>query len=389
MPQGTQKTTVTGGCMKKELTSTLQIKRNNRRKVLRYILSHDAISRQEIAQGLGISTPTVLQNVNELMQMGLVRDAGQYESTGGRKAGIVAANADAVYSVGIEITRNHIGMVLVDLAGHLVCESRESCVYCHDADYYYRLGTAVEHFTRQSGIHCERIGYAGISIPGILDHEKKVITDSHVLELARLDCTVFQELLPWPCSFENDANAAGYAELRDLSAEGTMIYLSLSNSVGGAIYQNGVLLPGSEERGGEFGHMRIVPEGRLCYCGQTGCLDAYCSALRLTEQTDGNLEQFFEEISHQNPKLMTVWQDYLHWLSYAVINLRMIFDGKIILGGYVGGYLAPYLDSLRDQVRRMDPFGHTGDYLFCGKYRQLASAYGAALRPLDTFLESI
>ena len=180
-----------------------------------------------------------------------------------------------------------------------------------------------------------------------------------------------------------------YDLLYHMETEGTMIYLSLSNSVGGAIYQNGVLLPGSEERGGEFGHMRIVPEGRLCYCGQTGCLDAYCSALRLTEQTDGNLEQFFEEISHQNPKLMTVWQDYLHWLSYAVINLRMIFDGKIILGGYVGGYLAPYLDSLRDQVRRMDPFGHTGDYLFCGKYRQLASAYGAALRPLDTFLESI
>lgn len=375
--------------MKKELTSTLQIKRNNRRKVLRYILSHHAISRQEIAQGLGISTPTVLQNVNELMQMGFVRDAGQYESTGGRKAGIVAANADAVYSVGIEITRNHIGMVLVDLGGNLVCESRENCVYCNHADYYRQLSTTVEHFTQQSGIYCERIRYAGISIPGILDREKKAITDSHVLELAHLDCTVFQENLPWQCSFENDANAAGYAELRDLSAEGTVIYLSLSNSVGGAIYQNGVLLPGSEERGGEFGHMRLEPEGKLCYCGQKGCFDAYCSALRLSEKAGGSLERFFDGINRENPELMTVWQDYLHWLSYAVINLRMIFDGKIILGGYVGGYLAPYLDPLRTQVQKLDPFAHAGDYLFCGKYRQLASAYGAALRPLDTYLESI
>ena len=375
--------------MKKELTSTLQIKQNNRRKVLRYILSHHAISRQEIAQGLGISTPTVLQNVNELMQMGLVRDAGQYESTGGRKAGIVAANADAVYSVGIEITRNHIGMVLVDLGGSLVCETRENCAYRNHAPYYHRLGAIAEHFTQQSGIPCERIRYAGISVPGILDPEKTAITDSHVLGLSYLDCTVFQKILPWQCSFENDANAAGYAELRDLPAEGTMIYLSLSNSVGGAIYQNGILVPGSEERGGEFGHMRMVPEGKLCYCGQKGCLDAYCSALRLSEKSNGSLEQFFDGVDREIPELMTVWRDYLYWLSYAVINLRMIFDGKIILGGYVGGYLAPYLDSLRAQVQKLDPFGHTGDYLFCGKYRQLASAYGAALRPLDQYLENV
>ena len=375
--------------MKKELNSTLQIKRNNRRKVLRYILSHHAISRQKIAQGLGISAPTVLQNVNELMQMGFVRDAGQYESTGGRKAGIVAANTDAVYSVGIEITRNHIGMVLVDLGGDLICESRKNCIYCNHSDYYRQLGSAVERFTQQSGIRCERIRYAGISIPGILDREKKAITDSHVLGLTHLDGAVFQENLPWQCSFENDANAAGYAELRDLPAEGTVVYLSLSNSVGGAIYQNGILLPGNEERGGEFGHMRLKPEGRLCYCGQKGCVDAYCSALRLSGKADGNLERFFDGVNCKKPEFMAVWQEYLHWLSYAVINLRMIFDGKIILGGYVGGYLTPYLDSLRTQVQRLDPFGHPGDYLFCGKYQQLASAYGAALRPIDAYLESI
>ncbi len=375
--------------MKKELTSTLEIKRNNRRKILRFILSHGAISRQEIARGLSVSMPTVLQNVNELTRIGLVRDAGQYESTGGRKAGIVAARADAIHSVGIEITRNHIGMVLVDLAGNLVCEKRESCRYRDEPDYYRELGAAARRFARLSGVDPDAVRYVGVSIPGILNHEKNKIVDSHVLALKELDCAVFREVLPWRCSFENDANAAGYAELRDLSPQGTMIYLSLSNSVGGTIYQKGVLLPGSEERSGEFGHMRVVPEGKTCYCGQKGCLDAYCSALLLTESSAGNLESFFAGVDRRIPELTAIWREYLKWLSYAVINLRMVFDGQIVLGGYVGGYLAPYLDSLRRQVRALDPFDHPGDYLLCGKYRQLASAYGAALQPLDAYLESL
>ena len=250
--------------MKHELTSTLEIKKNNRRRVMRYILTHDAISRQEIARGLGVSTPTVLQNVNELMQMGLVRDAGQYESTGGRKAGIVAANTDAVYSIGIDVTRGHIGMILLDLSGEIVCEKQERCAFCNEPSYYDTLGKAVRQFAEQSGVAFDAIAFAGVSIPGILDHEKNFITDSHVLELSHLNCDVFRRVLPWPCSFENDANAAGYAELHSLPQQGTMVYLSLSNSVGGAVYQDGTLLSGSEERCGEFGHMRIVPDGKAC-----------------------------------------------------------------------------------------------------------------------------
>ena len=88
-----------------------------------------------------------------------------------------------------------------------------------------------------------------------------------------------------------------------------MVYLSLSNTVGGAVvYQSdrgnvysrdGYLKDvssmhlGNNWRSGEFGHMVIHPEGRKCYCRKKGCVDAYCSALRLADMEDGILENFF------------------------------------------------------------------------------------------------
>lgn len=60
-------------------------------------------------------------------------------------------------------------------------------------------------------------------------------------------------------------------------------YLSLSNTVGGAYFSGGNLLYGTEFRCGEVGHMTLVPDGKPCYCGKRGCLDAYCAAGNLAQ----------------------------------------------------------------------------------------------------------
>lgn len=58
--------------------------------------------------------PTVLQNVKELIQMGMVTETGKYESTGGRKAAVLSIAEGFQTAVGIDITANHISYVLID-----------------------------------------------------------------------------------------------------------------------------------------------------------------------------------------------------------------------------------------------------------------------------------
>lgn len=365
----------------------INVKRLNRRRVLRCVLSKETVSRSQIARELKMSFPTVLQNIHELQEMGLVRESGQYDSTGGRKAAMLSRVPDAGFTAGIDVTRGHAGFVLVDLAGTILRDQWISMPYADMPEYYEELGAGVRRLVREEGAATEKILGVGVSVPGILNESADRITQSHALGIRDLPCEVIGRRIPWPCRFVNDANAAGMAELRRMDPASTMVYLSLSGSVGGAIFIRGKLYGGLNQRSGEFGHMRLIPGGKRCYCGQYGCLDAYCSSLVLTDPAGCDLESFFEKLKRGDGACEKIWKDYLGNLAVAINNLRMCFDCPVILGGYVGGWMEPWLNDLRLLVDRLDPFEKAGSDIRACRYRHEASAFGAAMLPVDSFLE--
>ncbi len=89
-----------------------------------------------------------------------------------------------------------------------------------------------------------------------------------------------------PAILENDANAAAFGEYWRGGGRGSghLVMLTLGTGVGGGIISDGVLLRGSRGMAGEVGHLTVVTEnGRLCRCGNNGCLEAYASASAVTE----------------------------------------------------------------------------------------------------------
>lgn len=74
--------------------------------ILNYMLNHGDTSKVELAKELNISLPTVLSNVNELMEKGLVTEKGELESTGGRKAVLIGLQKNYRYALGIDTTAN-------------------------------------------------------------------------------------------------------------------------------------------------------------------------------------------------------------------------------------------------------------------------------------------
>jgi glucokinase len=85
---------------------------------------------------------------------------------------------------------------------------------------------------------------------------------------------------------ENDANAAAWAEVRFGAGRGSqhVVALTVGTGIGGGIVINGQLVRGQFGAAAEFGHVRVVPDGRLCGCGLRGCWEQYASGRALVRE---------------------------------------------------------------------------------------------------------
>lgn len=368
--------------------NNIDVKRRNRANTLRSILSCDRISQTELTQRLTLSWPTVLQNVKELTALGLVQEVGEYDSTGGRKAKAYAPVRNAKLAVGLDVTQNHVGMVLVDLSGQIVRYTRKKSPFSLNDRYFQELGSVLRDFIgdRDTG---SRIQGVGVSLPGIVDKAGEELLYSHALGVQNVSTAAFSKYISYPCTYINDANAAGLAEIRGKGFTENLVYLSLSNSVGGAILNAGELYTGSNLRAGEFGHNTLIPGGRRCYCGKEGCLDAYCSAKVLSNHTNGNLLEFFDQLRAGNPEMQKIWQEYLRYLAVAINNLRMSFDCDVMAGGYVGAFLEEFGAPLRGMLEGRNTFQQDASYFKICRYQVEAAAVGAALLQIEEFIQSL
>lgn len=368
-------------------TGAVDVKRQNRQRIARYVLENKQVSRQEIASALGYSMPTVFTNINELMELGFLREAGEYGSTGGRKAKVLMVAEKHRSALGLDITKRHIRLLLLDIAGEILREEYIRFAYRDETEYYQALGDHVERFLDESKTARDKLAGIGVSLPGIIIPDRGILHRSHILDVSDVSLSRFIQNIPYPAMFDNDANCAAYAEV-DRDSRSTA-YFSLSGTVGGAVYCEGRLHTGDHFKSGEFGHMIIHPGGRRCYCGKQGCLDAYCAAPALTKDPDGRLETFFDQLASGDSHAAEVWERYLDDLAIAVTNIRMALDCNIILGGYIGGWVEQYMVKFTDKVRAYNNFDTDTGYIRTGKYKRLSSAAGAAQMMVNRYVDSL
>lgn len=385
-------------------TNNSDVRRTNRNRVFRFVNHTTETCMSEISSALEISGPTVMSIVKELKEAGVIKEVGEYESTGGRKAKAIASVKDFRYAIGVDITRNHVGLVYTDLSEEALTHKRIPKAFQRSGQYMEEVADIVKEFVRANKIPEDRILGMGLSMPVIVDRLKDTISNSHVLGYFDLPCKEWTAKMPYPCEIMNDASAAALAEVTWQKDPESMVYLMLSNSVGGAVFiqpegrreeggyptENPVCThEGDHWRSGEFGHMTLYPQGERCYCGKKGCVDAYCSAKKLADLEEGSLERFFEQMENGNQTYRNVWETYLDHLAAVVDNLRMAFDCDVVLGGYVGSCLGPYIEELQKRLEPLDIFDHDGSYARACRYQDEASALGAALYLMEEYISSI
>lgn len=370
-------------------TQIPDIKQINRSNIYALLRSGESYTRQGIVVTLGLSLPTVVQNLNEMMLEGLVQETGLQHKTGGRRAMTYSAVKDFRIAIGLDITLHHASAVALDLSGDILGHIRIKLDFSRTAQYYERLGSLVSELIHSTNIDTERILGVGISIPCLINNDGTHSYYCRVLDTDELTCEEFASFIPYPVRLCHDTISSAFAESWCNPVKDDFFYLMLSHSIGGAVFINGSVYNGSNYRSCEIGHVQLVQNGRMCYCGKRGCADAYCSAKPLVAQNGGDLPLFFDMLATDDEDSVNLWQEYLQHLAQAIHNIHMLYDCKIVLGGRIGERMEGYIDPLRAKLMSMDPFIDDADYISVCNAKLESSASGAALHFIKDYIASI
>lgn len=342
----------------------------------------------EISNILSLSLPTVNQNLKELSSEGLIEFTGTFGSTGGRRPTIISLASKSFISIGAEISASMIRFTAIDLLGERIGATRIMRRFQDTPAYFESFVANLETFLNQNGIERRYITGVGISLPGIISLDSKLLETAPTLGVTQFPLSRFSEALPYPCLFDNDASAGGFAEQFGRDERKTMAYLSIEKGVGGAVFIDGKPYDGLNRRSAEFGHICVHPQnGILCSCGNTGCLEAHCSIDRLTADFGIPLEDFFMHLQRGEQPYTDRFQEYLSDLAVGIANIHMILDCDIVIGGQLTPFLEPYMPQLSAMVDRHSLQQFTNSYLSLSRLRTLTSSTGAALRWVQRLLE--
>lgn len=370
--------------------NTAELRRQNRNRVFRYIYSSNSpVTKQDIAQALSLSLPTVGQNLKELQEADLLEFQGTFDSTGGRKPRAIGVSNNVRFAIGVYLGHQRIHLACINIRAQLICSQRVPRPLSNDEEYAAFLAQTIETFIQTNNIDTNRLLGVGIAVCGVPQMEQGVATMSPVQPITELDLNRIARAIPYPVIFENDANAGGLATWWVNPEKKNMVFMFLHRGIGGAMLLSGETYHGSTFHGGEFGHMRIVPNGKACGCGQKGCLEAYCSANRLSEDLGISIDDFFDGLRGGNEEYKKIWDEYLDYLAIGINNIHLVLDCQVILGGLLSGYIGPYLYDLRRRLQKIATFETDGSYCTVSSYGYWSTCVGAALNFVSRFMEEI
>lgn len=371
--------------------TNISVKKINRSKVYQYIYRKKITSKLQIVHDLQMGLSTVSQNLNLLEQDGLIEKNGYFESTGGRKANAIQIVSDFRISIGIGILKNMFHITAVDLYGNTLYTNTIPFPYSNTPDYYKQVTDKIKEFIATNQYDEEKILGVSIATQGITSPDHSTVLYGNIMNNTGMILEDFSRYLPYPCYLEHDSKSAAFLELWKHPELDSAVVFLLNRNLGGAIITNHQIHQGSSMHSGTVEHICINPDGPLCYCGNRGCLETYCSANALEQAAGMNIKDFFSLLREKkSPQLTQIWKDYLHHLAFAMKNINLIIDAPIIISGYLAPYfLEDDIAYLTKHINVSSPFALNKEHIFVGTNGQYTPAIGAALFYVNQFIHAI
>lgn len=254
--------------------------------------------------------------------------------------------------VGLDVGGTKVDAVAVSADGEIVGRLRRATGWGEDA-VIASIAASVAALADEVGFAVSDVESAGVGIPGLVDAERGTVLHAVNLGVESLDLAGrASDLLGVPFQVENDVKAAalGAAALR--GADRSMAYLNLGTGVAAGIVVDGRIWRGSRGIAGEIGHLSVDPAGRMCGCGQRGCIETLCGggALARAWGRGGELpvRDILDAAETGDPEAITLGAGLYRGAAAAVRVLALAADVDRVI---VGGGLSALGDRLLDGIR--------------------------------------
>ena len=286
-------------------------------KIIKQLYFASALSCSDLSTLIDTSLPLTTKMLNELLRDNDIVETGLAPSTGGRRPQMYSLRPDRMYTVAVAMDQLFTRIVIMDMQRQYVSELEKIELHlAKNPDALETLAEKLDEHIRRSGVRKDKIVGIGIGMPGFVDSRKGL----NYSFLTSADTSITQYIkdkVGVPTFIENDSSLIALAELNFGAARNkkSAMVVNLGWGIGLGLILNGELFRGYNGFAGEFSHLPLFSNNKLCSCGKMGCLETEASLVVVVEKA-------LEGIRNGRVTMMTeeVLEDNLDRASYAVIH---------------------------------------------------------------------
>jgi predicted NBD/HSP70 family sugar kinase len=337
------------------------------KKVLKKLFFTKSQSVAALSREFGVSLPRCMKTLTTLLKKGFIREIGLAPSTGGRRPVMYSINHRLLYVVSVAMDQFVTRIAMHDISNNVITEVKTfEFKLSNDPGCLPEVTALIRCFIADSGINESRIIGVGIGMPGFIDVIKGVNYSYLKSDRDSLVHHISTEL-SLPVFIDNDSSLIALAELRFGAAAHTRnsMVLNMSWGVGLGLVLDGKIFRGHNGFAGEFSHIPLFANGKLCSCGKQGCLETEASLAviiakaidginegRLTgmkglsvEHLDASTDIFLDAVKHGDKFAIELLSAASYTIGQGVAVLIHILNPEVIIisgrGSLVGKILQP------------------------------------------------
>jgi len=261
-----------------------------KKEIIKQLYFNKTLSITDLSINLNKSIPIIIKTVSELINEGKVIEMGLAPSTGGRRASMYSLRSDVNYTVAVAMDQFITRIALMDMANNFIGPVKKIELKLAKNDNALNvLVSSIVSFVNETKINKDKIIGIGIGMPGFIDAKKGL--NYSFLESTRGINQVISEATGLPVFIDNDSSLTALAELKfglGTTKKNAMV-INIGWGIGLGMILNSNLYRGENGFAGEFSHISLFSNNKLCSCGKMGCLETETSLLVIIEKAKQGL----------------------------------------------------------------------------------------------------
>ncbi|MDQ2720642.1 MAG: ROK family protein [Bacteroidota bacterium] len=264
-----------------------------KRKLKKHLYFSKELSCNDLSILTNKSLPFTTRFLNELISDGSVIENGYASSTGGRRAQVYSLKPDLNYILSVAMDQLITNIGMLDMHNNVEGKVEKIELPLKNNPFALeKLRNCIAAFIKKSGIAKDKIAGIGISMPGFVD-VKKGINHSFLITGQESIVKYIESKIDIPVLIDNDSSLIGLSEQR-LGIAGdhkNVMVINIGWGVGLGMILNGELFRGHNGFAGEFSHISVFKNNKICSCGKTGCLETETSLQVIVEKAIAGLSK--------------------------------------------------------------------------------------------------